>query len=291
MVGAGNLASALAVSLHEAGYAIRQMISRPGRVSRRRARVLARKLNARATVISDPGLNAEVIWLCVPDREIAACANALASAIPDWKGRVVLHASGSQTSDELQVLRRRGAKVASAHPLMTFVRGSQPSLKGVGFAVEGDSAAVRVVREMVNRLGGKFYPIAKKRKAMYHAWATFASPLVTALLAVAEKVAGAAGMSGAGARRRMTPILRETINNYARLGAGPSFSGPIARGDVETVAKHLRGLRSLPAAVRVYRALALAAMENLPARNADALTKILKQRPNGAKRKRPSSAK
>jgi len=291
VVGTGSLGSVLAVLLHEAGFRIREVVSRAGTASRRRARALAKRVGARALVIGDPGLTANVIWLCVPDREIASCARGLAASIPDWKGRVVLHSSGALAGDELGVLRARGAKVASAHPLMTFVHGSRPSLAGVGFAVEGDRAARQIAREMISKLGAEFYPISKKHKALYHAWATFASPLVTVLLAVSEEVALAAGIRRPEARRRLDPILRETVNNYARVGAGPSFSGPIVRGDAATVEKHLREFVNLPEAADVYRALALAALKTLPARNQEALERVLKTRLRGAGRGRRASAK
>ena len=174
---------------------------------------------------------------------------------------------------------------------MTFVHGSRPSLAGVGFAVEGDRAARQIAREMISKLGAEFYPISKKHKAVYHAWATFASPLVTVLLAVSEEVALAAGIRRPEARRRLAPILRETVNNYARVGAGPSFSGPIVRGDAATVEKHLREFVNLPEAADVYRALALAALKTLPARNQEALERVLKTRLRGAGRGRRASAK
>ncbi len=284
IVGAGNLGTALALSLHRADYSIREVVSRPGSRSRQRARTLARKVGGKPVSFADSKFTADVFWLCVPDREIAACARSLAAATSNWKGKVVLHASGSLTSDELKVLRERGASVASAHPLMTFVRNSHPSLEGVGFAVEGDRAAVGVAREIILRLGGKFFRISKQRKAAYHAWATFVSPLLTALFAVAEQVAKPAGMRPAEARRRMTPILRQTIGNYEERGAAASFSGPIIRGDASTVAKHLRELQAIPAAAAVYRELALGALRYLPVKNREAVAKVLQAEPSRRKK-------
>ena len=150
---------------------------------------------------------------------------------------------------------------------MTFVRGSRPSLTGVPFAVEGDAVAVRVARRIVKSLGGKVYSIRKQDKAAYHAWGTVASPLFTALLATTEQVAAAAGVNRKAARQRMIPILRQTLANYAALGAERGFSGPIVRGDVDTVKRHLRVLRDTPAAREVYIALARAALRYLPAKN------------------------
>jgi predicted short-subunit dehydrogenase-like oxidoreductase (DUF2520 family) len=274
IVGAGNLAGALATALHRARYKIDQIVSRRSAVSLRRARRLAREVGASAEGVSRVRNRAEVVLFCVPDSAIAAAAASLAGAA-DWKGKVALHSSGALTSDELAVLRERGAAVASVHPLMTFVRGSRPSLGGVSFAIEGDPKAVRMARAIVRRLGGQPFAIGKQQKEAYHAWGMFASPLLTALLAASERVALAAGVHRKAARERMLPILRQTLVNYARLGAPGSFSGPIARGDAATVGKHLKVLLEVPQVREVYLALARAALRDLPAKNRAALEKIL----------------
>jgi predicted short-subunit dehydrogenase-like oxidoreductase (DUF2520 family) len=275
IVGAGNLASALAISLRGAGFEIEQIVSRAQVASSQRARRLAREVGAAALAVARAKIRVEVVWFCVPDGAIASAAASLTGAA-DWKGKVALHSSGALTSDELAVLRQRGAAVASVHPLMTFVRGSRPPLAGVPFAIEGDQRAARTARAIVLNLRGQPFTIRKKGKEAYHAWGMFASPLLTALLAASERVAVAAGVSRNAARERMLPILKQTLANYARLGAAGSFSGPIARGDVATVRRHLNVLRKVPGARDVYVALACAALRDLPAKNRAALEKLLK---------------
>ena len=275
IVGAGNFASALAVSLHNAGYQIEQIIARgPAASSLQRARRLAHALGASTDTSASARIRADVVWFCVPDGAIASAAASLAQAT-DWENNVALHSSGALTSDELAVLRQRGAAVASVHPLMTFVRGSRPLLAGVPFAIEGSPKAVRTARSMIRDLRGQPFAIHKDQKQAYHAWGMFASPLVTALLAVTERVAGVAGVNKKSARKRMLPILQQTLANYARLGAPESFSGPIQRGDAATVEKHLKTLRSIPDAREIYVALARAALHDLPAKNRAALKKLL----------------
>jgi predicted short-subunit dehydrogenase-like oxidoreductase (DUF2520 family) len=276
IVGAGSLASALATSLRGAGYAIEQIISRSRAASLQRARRLAREVGASAVAISQAQIRAEVVWFCLPDGEIASAAASLARSA-DWSKKVALHSSGALTSDELAALGRLGAAVASVHPLMTFVRGSRPPLTGVSFAIEGSPRAVRAARAIVRELGGQPFAIRKDQKEAYHAWGMFASPLLTALLAASERVAGASGVSRKAAREKMLPILRQTLANYARLGAPGAFSGPIARGDLATVRKHLRVLLRVPAAREVYLALARAALRDLPAKNRAGLEEILKR--------------
>lgn len=278
IVGAGNLGTALALSLQRAGYTIDAVIEQARGESLRKARRLATQVGARA--LTDPsGSRAELIWFCVPDAAIAGAARAMSGTV-EWKGRVAVHSSGALTSDELDAVRRRGASVASVHPLMTFVRGSRPSLAGVPFALEGDAAAVRVARRVVEDLGGHAYRIRKKDKAAYHAWGTFASPLFTALLATTERVAVLAGVNRKAAKRRMIPILLQTLANYVALDAAGAFSGPIVRGDVDTVKRHLRVLRGTPAARGVYAALARAALQYLPAKNQNALRRLLDSQPD-----------
>ena len=273
IVGAGKVGGALAVSLRRAGYSIDAIVARPGVASLRRASRLAHQVGSRA-VISGARIKAGVIWFCVPDGEIAATAQSLALLLRG-QAMVALHSSGLLSSDQLGALRRSGANVASVHPLMSFVPGSRPSLAGVSFAMEGDAPAVRMAKRIVKDLRGEPFLIRKRDKAAYHAWATFASPLLTALLATTERVAVAAGVKSKIARRRMMPIVSQTVVNYATLGAPASFSGPFARGDVKTINRHLRVLRRIPTAGEVYHALARAALQYLPTKNRKALSKFL----------------
>jgi predicted short-subunit dehydrogenase-like oxidoreductase (DUF2520 family) len=276
IVGAGNLGSALAVSLRRAGYRIAAVIVRSA-ASRAKAQRLAKEVGASVSRDLSGAVRADVFWFCVPDGEIARAARAIAAGA-DWRGKIALHSSGLLASDELALLRARGAAVASVHPLMTFVAGSRPSLAGVPFAIEGDAAAVRMARRIVRDMGGRAYSIRKADKAAYHAWATFASPLLTSVLATAEQVAAVAGVKRKEARQRMIPILSQTLANYAAMGAPRGFSGPIVRGDLDTVKRHLRVLRKVPAARNVYLALALSALHYLPTKNKKLLRKLLDSR-------------
>ncbi len=275
IVGPGNLGVALALALHAAGYRIDEIVARDVRESQRRALSPARRVGARTASAQSAQLSADVIWLCVKDTDIAATARTVASAT-SWKGKVALHSSGALTSDELDALRRRGAAVASLHPMMTFVRRSTPSLAGVGFGVEGDAKAVRTARRIVRDLKGSAFPIQKAAKPLYHAWGAFASPLLIMELAAAEKVARAAGVPAAAVSKMIEPIVRRTIDNYFRHGAAKSFSGPLIRGDVATIRGHMRELARVPGAREIYLALARSALRNLPVGNKKEMETVLK---------------
>jgi predicted short-subunit dehydrogenase-like oxidoreductase (DUF2520 family) len=275
IVGAGNFAGALAAALRRAEYEIDSVVTRDARDSMSRARRLAKKSGARAASILTAQRSADVFWLCVPDAAIPGVAQSLAIS-GAWKGKVALHSSGALTSDELDSLRRRGASVASVHPLMTFVKSERASLVGIPFAIEGDAVAVRRARRIVRDLGGRAFSIRKQDKAAYHAWGTFVSPLLTALLATSERVAAVAGVPAKAAKQRMLPIVAQTIANYVAVGAAGAFTGPIVRGDVEVVCRHLRALRAVPEARDVYVALARAAVRYLPGKKREEMKEVLR---------------
>ncbi|HYX69009.1 MAG TPA: Rossmann-like and DUF2520 domain-containing protein [Terriglobales bacterium] len=272
LVGAGRVAQALGPALRQAGYRILEVVGRDRTSSRDRARRLARRVGARATTMADAELHAGLIWLAVSDDAVAACARALAQRT-DWEGKIALHSSGALPSDQLGPLRRRGAAVASLHPLMTFARPA-PELRGASFAVEGDARAVPVARRIARDLGGSPLLLRKKDKALYHAWGMFTSPLLVAVLALGECVGRKAGVPDPA--RAAQAILRQTFRNYLEAGAAAAFSGPLVRGDVATVRANLRALRSVPEARQAYLALARAALHNLPSRNGRELMKLLK---------------
>ena len=161
--------------------------------------------------------------------------------------------------------------------MMTFVRRSAPPLAGAGFAAEGSSAALARTRALVRDLGGRWVRVSRAAKPLYHAWGAFASPLLIMELALAESVARTAGISRPQVRRIMEPIVRRTIDNYFAHGAAAAFSGPLVRGDVATVRKHLAELKRVPEAREAYRALARGALRRLPVAQRQALAMLLEK--------------
>lgn len=274
IVGPGNLGAALALTLPAAGYAVKLIATRTRGGGRSETRSLARKTKTRLVELGKHPLDTDIIWIAVPDDAIATTARRLANT-QEWEGKIVFHSSGALTSDELAALRERGARVASVHPMMTFVRGSVPEFAGVAFAVEGDPAAVRAATAIIGRLGGSAFSIRKKNKVLYHAFGSFASPLLIVLMASLEQVAKAAGIRRRDIKSLMLPLLRQTLRNYLKHDAASAFSGPLLRGDVATVRRHLVELKKVPEAREVYVALAKAALKSLPVKNRKALKKEL----------------
>lgn len=274
LVGSGNLAQSLGPALQRAGYRIVTVVTRNNASSKKRADSLARRLGAKRVWLEDAGPEADITWLCHTDDALAGTARTLARR-SGWKNRIVLHSSGALTSDVLAPLRRAGADVASLHPMMTFVPGTAPKMREVRFAMEGDRRALTAARQVVARLGARIFTIRKRNKVLYHALGSFSSPMIVAALVTAERVGRGAGLSREQTRGIIGPILEQTLSNYRKRGAAAAFSGPIKRGDLETVQRHLRELQRVPEAREVYRWLVRSALLDLPVKNKPGLRRLL----------------
>lgn len=167
---------------------------------------------------------ADAILLCVPDGEIAAAASLIAPGVP------LGHCSGATG---LEVLAGRDA--FSLHPLMTVTAESTgAAFAGAGAAVAGSSAAmVALARCLALRLGMRPIEIAPEDRTAYHAAASIAANFLVTLEAAAERLAATVGME----RDDLVPLVRASLENWARLGPERALTGPVARGDEATVAR------------------------------------------------------
>src|SRR3954471_5195992 len=267
IVGAGNVGSVLAPALRRAGYRVEEIAVRDNPRSLRRGNVVARASDAKAVSYADATYSADVIWICVTDDAIAPLAKALARRRDvDWRSKIIFHASGALTSDELKALKKRGAAIASTHFMQSFVPGSRPSL-AVPFAVEGDEKARSVALKIGAALGAKPFVIRKQSKVLYHAMGFFSSPLVIIALSLSESVGRKAGLDSKQIESVIRPMFSRTAENYLKKGSAGAFVGPINRGNIATVQKHLRDLKRIPEAHAAYVAMGRAALKLLPVKN------------------------
>jgi len=171
--------------------------------------------------------SADAILLCVPDAEIAAAAEAVAGAAP-----LVGHSSGATP---LSALAPAGADGFGLHPLQT-IAGPGTDLRGCGCAVAGDTpAALALARRLAIDLRMEPIEIADADRAAYHAAASIASNFLLTLEAAAESVAGGAGIAAEDARRLLGPLVRTTVENWLATGPRAALTGPVPRGDEQTV--------------------------------------------------------
>ena len=168
------------------------------------------------------GLGSDAVLLCVPDGEIARAAAHVAP------GPVVGHCSGATRLAELTP-----HEAFSLHPLMT-VTGEGVDFAGAGAAIAGTTPrALELATELAQALGMRPVEVAEDHRPAYHAAASIASNFLVTLEAAAERVAAAAGLE----REQLVPLVRATVENWARLGPVRALTGPVARGDEATVAR------------------------------------------------------
>ena len=209
IVGRGRLGTAFATALERAGHDVSGPLGRGA-----------------------DGAGADAVLLCVPDAEIARAAAHIAP------GPLVGHCSGATGLAELTP-----HEAFSLHPLMT-VTADGADFAGAGAAVAGSTPrALDCASEIAQALGMRPVEIAEADRAAYHAAASIASNFLITLEAAAERVAGAAGVE----REQLVPLVRATVENWARLGPERALTGPVARGDEATVERQRAAVEEVAA--------------------------------------------
>jgi predicted short-subunit dehydrogenase-like oxidoreductase (DUF2520 family) len=272
IIGTGRLGTALAIALTRNGYSIDALVARRRDSARRAARFLdvpSRAMAAKEfTDSSGPELllpAPELLLIATPDDQIAGVAKALAKLNRDTTSRssTVLHTSGALSSDVLAPLRSRGWSTGSLHPLVSV---SEPKagarlLRHAFWCVEGDKRAVRLGRAIVGDLDGKSFSISSDKKPLYHASAVMVSGNVTALFDVALEMLGECGLSRKEAQAALLPLLASAVRNLEEMDPSRALTGTFARGDLETVKRHLQALKKNKSALEIYRLLGLKSLE------------------------------
>jgi predicted short-subunit dehydrogenase-like oxidoreductase (DUF2520 family) len=263
VIGVGNWGTSLVAGLKAAGTPPREVV-----VRRKSARS---RPDSDITTLDRAMLDEQLIWLCVPDRMIAEVVEQIVRRRKeqsfDLKGQILVHSSGVLSAHALAAAQSAGARVGSVHPLMTFPTRKPVSLDDVPFAVEASPWLSRQLFALVRALGGIPFRIPSHNKALYHAAATMASPLLLSAMVAAQETAVYAGMARDQAARLLAPMAARTIANFLARGSSRSFSGPIARGDAGTIELHLQALSKHPILADTYRALVANAVEYLPSKN------------------------
>jgi predicted short-subunit dehydrogenase-like oxidoreductase (DUF2520 family) len=196
---------------------------------------------SRGDDFSDAAVDVDLLLIATPDAAIAS----VAQTVEPNDTTVVAHLAGSLGLDVLAPHVRRGA----LHPLVSLTdpeRGAHQLLSGARFAVAGDP----LIGQVVAALGGVAFPVADADRAAYHAAATIAANHVVALLGQVDRVAATAGVP----LDAFLGLVRGAVDNVAALGPAAALTGPVARGDWDTVERHLAALD--PAERPAYEAMA-----------------------------------
>ena len=232
IVGRGRAGGSIAIGLAEAGWNVEQTSGRVGD-------------------LCGAGRDVDAVILAVPDGAIASVADRI-----EPTDAVMCHLAGSLGLDVLGPHRRR----AAVHPLVALPDAEIGArrLRGAWFAVAGDDVAHAVV----DAFGGRSFVVADEDRATYHAAAVIASNHLVALMGQVERIGAVVGAP----RSAMIDLARGSLENVASIGAVAALTGPVARGDEETVRRHRA---ALPAdEVELYDALADAARRLVEERDA-----------------------
>ena len=231
IVGAGRVGSSLAAAAERAGIEC--------------------TLAGRAEAL-ERAREAEAVLLCVPDTAIAEAAAALAAGAPGL--RFAGHTSGASPLVALEPLRSAGASTFSLHPLQT-APDEATDFTGAPAAICGsDESALDLAYRLAEAFGMRPFEVPDDRRAAYHAAAAIASNFLVALEQSAADLLSAAGVGNG--RELLAPLVLRTAANWSERG-GAALTGPIARGDEATVARHLEALGELaPELIPLYEALA-----------------------------------
>jgi predicted short-subunit dehydrogenase-like oxidoreductase (DUF2520 family) len=236
IIGAGRLGTALTAALGAAGVQVEGPLGREAALRE----------------------GVDAVLLCVPDAQIATAANAVAPR----PGLLVGHCSAATTVAPLA-----GHEAFSLHPLMTVPeRGA--SFAGATAAIAGATPrALAVAAELAEALGMRPVHVADEDRAAYHAAACIASNFLVTLEGTAERLAASAGID----REPLVELVRATVENWATAGAAEALTGPIARGDEDTVQRQRAAVAErAPEDLELFDALAGATRRLAAARMAAA---------------------
>jgi len=251
-IGAGTTGTALAVRLAGCGYSVAAAWSRTlasaQRLAGRAGGCLA--VGGAQEVADAAGL----VFITTPDDAISQVAGSV-----QWHaGRSVVHCSGAHSVDILDAARRQGAVAGCFHPLQTFagIDRAIELLPHSTFALEAEEPLLSVLKEMAAALEGHGLVLGAGDKVVYHAAAVFASNYLVTIVKLATDLWQTFGVPPEQATRALMPLLRGTLSNIESIGLPGCLTGPVARGDIGTIRKHLDALgERAPSILEAYRKL------------------------------------
>ena len=262
VIGAGPVATALAGALRLGGVPVLGLWAR--KPPSARAAGSAAGVAAFSSAPPDVLLEAEVVVLAVRDGVIGEVAEMLVGTGLVKKRHVLLHCAGAASAEELLAkVRDKVGGVGTMHPLLAIADGkaTMRTLKGTVFGVEGDEKGRSYAGKLVAAIGGIQLALDSTQMAAYHTAAALASNYVVAAIDAAAEVLSAAGVNSTDAVRALIPLAEGALRNISARGTTGGLTGPIRRGDVATIQRHLDALGAKPSLAEIYRALARRAVE------------------------------
>lgn len=258
IAGCGIVGTAMGKLLSDAGYPISGVATSNIETARRAAEATGSERFSDSPWEVTQG--ADVVFITTPDDLIESTCMRVSEQRGFEKNAVVIHCSGALSSDILSSARGCEALVATLHPLQSFASVDQAInlVPGSFCTIEGDTGALPIVRQIVGDLGGIILEITAEKKRLYHAAAVAASNYLVTLVHLALELNKAAGLPRDTSFDAIDPLIRGTLSNISAKGIPGALTGPIARGDVETVSAHLEAIeKDAPVLLSLYKCLGL----------------------------------
>jgi len=201
---------------------------------------------------------ADVIFITTPDDVIEQTCQQIIDNNGLRQSAIVLHCSGSLASNILQSAIQAGHSAGSFHPLQSFpIKYLKPNpFKNIYISVEGMNAATELGKKIAIDLKANVTEVTTEGKILYHAAAVVASNYLVTLLDLARELNIQAGISDEVALEILKPLIQGTLNNIEKQGITNSLTGPISRGDLHTIHKHIMNIsKGMPDCLDLYRTL------------------------------------
>jgi len=252
IIGAGVVGTAVGVVLKQKGYEITGAYD----VKSESTLQLVERIGCTPhTSPQEVSRSADILFITTNDAAIRNVVDTLADRKAFYQGQVVVHMSGAQSSEILDRAKMFGANVLSVHPLQSFanVDGAITNLPGSVFSIEGDRDAYDVAVCMVETLEGEYFFIDRKAKPLYHAGACVVSNYLVTLIDFGVRLLESTGIPRSAGVKALLPLIQGTVNNIENIGIPRALTGPISRGDLSTIVKHLECLEEMaPELMKMY---------------------------------------
>jgi predicted short-subunit dehydrogenase-like oxidoreductase (DUF2520 family) len=262
VVGAGPVATALAGALRLGGVPVLGLWARKPPTARTAGSTAG--VAAFSSAPPDILLEARVVLLAVRDAAVPEVAQMLVGTGLVNKRHVLLHCAGAASAQELLgAVADKVGGIGTLHPLQAIADGrlAMRTLKGAVFGIEGDEAGRATAGALVGALGGIVLALDSSQMASYHCAAALASNYIVSAIDAAAQVLAGAGVSPTQAAQALVPLAEGALRNVAAKGTTEGLTGPVRRGDAQTIQRHLEALASKPDVAQLYRALARRAVE------------------------------
>ena len=257
IVGCGKVGTALAIFLTRAGYRSAGFASKSLSSAKHVADIVLS--DHFSDVPWDITRHADVVFITTPDSAIEDTCNTISQNTGFADNAVVLHCSGALASSVLSSVKTCGAWIGSMHPLQSFASADHKTnpFQGIIVSLEGEAPAVNTAKKISADLGGTVVTLLTEAKTLYHASAVVASNYLVTLLDLAVRLIEEAGVNRQDAFNLLKPLIEGTLSNIGNVGVQKALTGPIARGDIKTVEKHIEEIGSKrPELLSLYKMLA-----------------------------------